>query len=385
MPIVVPATRAPSAVTATRFVKSREERRFSSTTSTPRSAATTRRVDVVDRLVGLALERAVQRGDGEQPRVVVGELAVHLDREPANVRPAERHREPAELRRERDVRPEHLEVVGAERRDVDGVRDEAALERRGDLLGDDHAGAILGLVGRGGEVRRHDDVRRAEQRTVVGLRDEDVERRAGDLARFESCDECVVVDEVAARGVDDPHAVAHLRDRVFVDRAARVVGQRQVQGQEVGAREHVVEREALDAELAEALGGDERVVRDDLHLQAERAPRHLAADPPEPEHAEHLVRELDATPLRPLPAALDERGVRLRDVARERNEQPDRVLGRRDDIRLGRVRDDDPAAGSGVDVDVVDPDAGAADHLQPRGGCDQSAVTLVAERTISAS
>ena len=40
-PIVVPATRAPSAETATRFVKSRDERRFSSTTSIPRSAATT--------------------------------------------------------------------------------------------------------------------------------------------------------------------------------------------------------------------------------------------------------------------------------------------------------------------------------------------------------
>ena len=41
LPIVVPATRASSALTATRFVKSRDARRFSSTTSTPRSAATT--------------------------------------------------------------------------------------------------------------------------------------------------------------------------------------------------------------------------------------------------------------------------------------------------------------------------------------------------------
>ena len=40
-PIVVPATRAPSAETATRFVKSRDERRSCSTTSIPRSAAMT--------------------------------------------------------------------------------------------------------------------------------------------------------------------------------------------------------------------------------------------------------------------------------------------------------------------------------------------------------
>ena len=56
----------------------------------------------------------------------------------------------------------------------------------------------------------------------------------------------------------------------------------------------------------------------------------------------------------------------MRDVARERDEQADRVLGRRDDVRLGRVRDDDPPPGRGVDVDVVDAHARAADHLQAR-------------------
>ena len=62
----------------------------------------------------------------------------------------------------------------------------------------------------------------------------------------------------------------------------------------------------------------------------------------------------------------DKRRVRLRDVARERDQQADRVLGRRDDVRLGRVCDDDPLPGRRVDVDVVDPHPGAADHLQVR-------------------
>ena len=63
--------------------------------------------------------------------------------------------------------------------------------------------------------------------------------------------------------------------------------------------------------------------------------------------------------------------VRLRDVAREREQQRHRVLGGRDDVRLGRVRDDDPAPGRGRHVDVVHADAGAADHLQPLGAVDQ--------------
>ena len=50
--------------------------------------------------------------------------------------------------------------------------------------------------------------------------------------------ERALVDELAAGGVDDPDAVAHLRDRVGVDEAcACLVGQRQVQGQELGRGE----------------------------------------------------------------------------------------------------------------------------------------------------
>ena len=55
----------------------------------------------------------------------------------------------------------------------------------------------------------------------------------------------------------------------------------------------------------------------------------------------------------------------LRDVAGEREQQGNGVLRGRDDGRLGRVRDDDPAAGRRGDVHVVDPDSRAADHLQP--------------------
>ena len=63
--------------------------------------------------------------------------------------------------------------------------------------------------------------------------------------------------------------------------------------------------------------------------------------------------------------------MRLRDVAGEGDEEPDRVLGSRDNGGLGRVRDDDPAPRGRVDVDVVDPHAGAPDHLQAVGALDQ--------------
>ena len=138
-----------------------------------------------------------------------------------------------------------------------------------------------------------------------------------------------------------------------------------MQREEVGGCEDVVlGRRALDAELAEAVVADERVVRDDLHPEPDRPAGDLLADPAEAEHAERLALELDPAPPRALPAMLLQRGVGLRDVARERNEQADGLLGGRDDGRLGRVRDDDPAPGRRLDVDVVDADARPADHLQ---------------------
>ena len=130
----------------------------------------------------------------------------------------------------------------------------------------------------------------------------------------------------------------------------------------------------FDAELAEALGGDERVVGDDAHPEPERAMRHLPADPPEAEDAERLPRDLDSREALAIPRAGLESGVRLRNVPDERKQQRDRVLGRRVDRRLGRIRDDDSASRGRIDVDVVDADSGAADDLEPCRALDERGV-----------
>jgi hypothetical protein len=145
-----------------------------------------------------------------------------------------------------------------------------------------------------------------------------------------------------------------------------------VQREELRDGEHLVRAlDALDAELPEALLGDERVVGDDAHPETQRAPRDLLADAAEAEHAERLALELDSAPGRALPAPLLQGGVRLWNVAGERDQQADRVLGGGRDRRLRRVGDDDPSARGGLDVDVVHPHACAADHLQAVGTLDQ--------------
>ena len=167
-------------------------------------------------------------------------------------------------------------------------------------------GAVLGLGGRGAEVRGDDDVVVAVEQRVVGdrLGREDVERGAGDLAGVERVLERLVDEQLAAGAVDDAHAVLHLRERLGVEPAARLGRLGQVDGDEVGLAVDVgAGLGLLDPELAEALGGHERVEGEHAHAEALRAGGDELADAAEAEHAERLLVDLDAAELRALPLA----------------------------------------------------------------------------------
>ena len=92
---------------------------------------------------------------------------------------------------------------------------------------------------------------------------------------------------------------------------------------------------------------------------------------PQPMMPKRLAGEFDAHEAVLFPLAGVGRGVRGGDFAGEREHQRDRVFGRRDRVAVRRVHDDDAAGGGGVDVDVVDADAGAADDFQMRRGAEQ--------------
>ncbi len=138
-----------------------------------------------------------------------------------------------------------------------------------------------------------------------------------------------------------------------------------MEGDEVGLGVDVLERcGRLDPELAEALWRDIRVVCENPQPERGSTAGDLPADAAEAQHAEGLAGELDPGEPLPLPAPRSERSMRLGNVARDRQEERDRVLRGRDDGRLGRVRDDDAPPRGGVDVDVVEPHARAPDHFE---------------------
>ncbi len=79
------------------------------------------------------------------------------------------------------------------------------------------------------------------------------------------------------------------------------------------ARSSSSESRALDTELPEPLRGDVRVVSPHAHLETARPAGDLLADPAEADQPERLVGELQPGEARPLPAALLEHAVGLRE------------------------------------------------------------------------
>ena len=138
--------------------------------------------------------------------------------------------------------------------------------------------------------------------------------------------------------------------------------------EEVGLGDDLVEAEQLDAHLLGPILGDERVVRHEAHPEALGPVGDELADAAEADDAERLVGQLDAFPAAPLPATGHERGVGLGHVARRGQQQRHRVLGGGDDVALRGVDDHHATLGGGGDVDVVEPDAGAADDHQVGSG-----------------
>ncbi len=172
-----------------------------------------------------ALQQAFDGGVADEVGFGFGERAAidevnGLDAALAGLR-EERAETPGEIDEGREL---HVLLV-AERGKVDGVLHDAELEILAHLHGDLNADGLLRFARGAGDVRREDDVVEFEVGRIFGRLDgEDIERSAGDLAGFEGGDERGIFDQLAARAVDDAHALLHGRKSFRVDDAVRFAG-----------------------------------------------------------------------------------------------------------------------------------------------------------------
>ncbi len=334
-----------------------------------------RGVDVRHRLVDDVLEDALEGGQLQHLHVVLGDLAVDLDVQADRDLAGERGEDPAQALGQRQT---GLDVLGDDTAlHVHRVRHELTGEREAHRAGDGDTGLLLRLVRGGTEVRGGDDLVELEQRGVrAGLLRVDVEAGTGDPALLQRRVQRLLVDDPAARGVDDAHARLDLAQRLVADQTEGLGRLGEVDGDEVGDLQQLVQREHLDAHLCGPGGLHVGVVGDDLHAEGGHALRDERADAAEADDAEGLLGQLDTRVLAALPLAVLQRGVGLRDVAGRGEEETAGQLGGGHDVRGGGVDDHHAGLGGGGDVHVVQADAGSCDDLELVRGRDRLGVDL---------
>ena len=230
-------------------------------------------------------------------------------------------------------------------RHVDRRQDRLARKRRADSLRHVEGDADLRLDRRGAEMRREDDARHADERIarLDRLAREDVDRRSRDMPRLHGVSEILLVDDAAARAVDEAHALLHACDRILVEHVLRILVQRHVHRDEVRLLDHLVERADRDAHRLGALLVDVRIVADDVHIEGERTLGDARADAPHADDAERLAAQLDADVLLAVPLPLLHRLVGDGNVTAHRKHHRHRMLRRRNRVAAWRVDDDDTA------------------------------------------
>ena len=187
------------------------------------------------------------------------------------------------------------------------------------------------------------------------FRGDDVERGAGDLSALERIRQRLLVDQAAARRVDEDRRARHLRELRRGDHVARRGRQRAVQRDDVARAQHVLERRVQRAHAGHALVAREQ------HAHAERAPdagdrlpERAVADDAERRARESADRVVEVAELPgPLPGAVGHRLPVGADAAPQREDQRERVLGHRVHRVVADVRHDDAARRAGGDVDDV--------------------------------
>ena len=270
-----------------------------------------------------------------------------------------------------------MRVAARRKRQVDGRDERRALEGLDQHLDGLDRHAVLCFDRGRSEMRGAEHLRVPHEGEVLGrLHREDVEGRATQVARVERGDERRLVHERTARAVHENRALFHrgqLRgaDEVFGLRAAR-----RMQRHDVGLREQLVQRDRRHAQLLGALRRHERVEREERDPPRAQARGHARADLAEADQPNGFSLKFRSDELRALPFPGLQRSLCLGDLAQEREKDGDRMLRRGDDVPGRSVDDEDPALGSGLDVDVVEADARAPDDAELLSGGEELAVHL---------
>ena len=208
-----------------------------------------------------------------------------------------------------------------------GRRQPQALQRVAHQLQRHAQQAVGGLGGHEGGVgrQRHVLQRRQWMSPVDRLVGEDIEAGCPDPASLHGLDQGRLVDDRAARGVDQHGIGAHQGEAARVDDAPGLVVEAEMKRDNVGFREQRIE--GLDRGALQVCRHAAPVPGDDVHADPGAEAHHLAADAAGADHAQGLARELYA--VQRAPGAAAQRAIHPRGLAAAIEHQRERVLGHR--------------------------------------------------------
>src|SRR5207249_1149133 len=155
----------------------------------------------------------------------------------------------------------------------------------------------------------------------------------------------------------DADAVLHAGESLRANHAARVVVERDMQGNKVAAAVDFVERDRFDADTPRALLSSEGVVSDNSSLETLHALRDGTPDLAESDDADSLAVDFRPDEFLPLPLPGVQAGIGLRDLAGERKQECDGEFGGGERIALRRVDDDDTFLRRRRHVNIIYTDA----------------------------
>ena len=199
---------------------------------------------------------------------------------------------------------------------------------------------------------------------------EHVQARGPDGAGAERRSQGPLVDDRPAGGVDEHRGRFHPPEPFSVDQAGGALGQRQVDGDEVGGPEQRVEIGPANAEFLFEVGSAPFVPIEDFHAEPEPGTASdRLADATHAEDAERTSVDLLAAQEHRSPALVppgSQETLGLREPPCRRQQQRHRQVGGGAVEHSRRVGDPDSAHGRLVDVHVVESDRHVRHHAQIR-------------------
>ena len=268
--------------------------------------------------------------------------------------------------RQLDPGAHDLGLFGSDRRHVERIGHSPGEQIVRHLFGHLQGDVFLRLRGRGSKMGSADDVGQAKERVVGrGLDAEHIEPRPRHMAGSQKIGQRLLIHKSAARAVDDAHALLGLFEILPAQDVAGLIGERDMQRDEIGPCEQLVQLDLFHLHLIGLVLTQEWVIDDDFHLEAARAVADDAADIARADDPQGLVEKLYTHKAVFLPLSGMGRGRGLGQLSRDGEHHRDGMFGGGDHVAKWRVHDDHALLAGRHLVDVVGADARAGDHLEP--------------------